>query len=133
MKLLLLLPLLLTSALSAAFAQEVTLDTARPVVTRCVPESGSSAVDPGTTDIRVTFSKDMQPGAWSWAMIGKESYPGTSESPSYLDDKRTCVLPVKLQPGKTYAVWINSEKFQNFKDTKGLVAVPYLLVFNTRD
>jgi len=133
MKVLLLCSLLLVNALSVAFADEITLDTARPVVTKCVPESGSMTVDPGTTEIRVTFSKDMQPGAWSWAMIGKESYPGTSESPRYLEDKRTCVLPVKLQPGKTYAVWINSEKLQNFKDTKGQVAVPYLLVFKTRD
>ncbi len=63
-------------------------------------------------------------------MIDKESYPGTSESPRYLEDKRTCVLQVKLQPGKTYAVWISTEKLQNFKETKGQVAVPYLLVFN---
>ena len=132
MKLLLLVSLSLMSGLSAAFAQEITLDTARPVVTKCVPESGSSGVDPATTEIRITFSKEMQPGVWSWAMIGKESYPGTSESPRYLEDKRTCVLPVKLQPGKTYAVWVNSEKLLNFKDSKGLIAVPYLLVFKTR-
>ena len=133
MKIILLFSLLFANALSFAVAQDVSLDTARPVVIKCVPESGSAAVDPSLTEIRVTFSKEMQPAAWSWAMINKESYPGTSESPKYLDDKRTCVLPVKLQPGKTYAVWINSEKLQNFKDTKGLVAVPYLLVFKTRD
>jgi RNA polymerase sigma-70 factor (ECF subfamily) len=132
MKILLLFSLLLANAISSALADEVTLDTARPVVVKCVPESGSAAVDPGITELRVTFSKDMQPG-WSWAMINKENYPGTSESPRYLEDKRTCVLPVKLQSGKTYAVWINSEKLQNFKDTKGMVAVPYLLVFKTRD
>jgi RNA polymerase sigma-70 factor (ECF subfamily) len=133
MKILLACSLLFVNAISFARAEEITVDNARPVVTKCVPESGSTAVDPGTTEIRVTFSKDMQPGAWSWAMIDKESYPGTSESPRYLEDKRTCVLPVKLQPGKTYAVWINSEKLQNFNDTKGQVALPYLLVFKTRD
>jgi hypothetical protein len=133
MKSKLILSLLLTSAISIALAEEITLDTARPVVIKSVPESGSAAVDPSLTEIRVTFSKDMQPGAWSWGMINKESYPGTSESPKYLEDKRTCVLPVKLQPGKTYAVWINTEKLQNFKDSKGMVAVPYLVVFKTRD
>ena len=133
MKTVLFLSVLLTSAISIAFAEEITLDSARPVVIKSVPEAGSAAVDPGTTEIRVTFSKEMQPGIWSWGMINKESYPGTSESPKYLDDKRTCVLPVKLQAGKTYAVWINTEKLQNFKDTKGLVAVPYLIVFKTRD
>jgi Bacterial Ig-like domain len=133
MKLLLLSSLLLASARSFALADEVTLETARPVVTKCVPESGSATVDPSTTEIRVTFSKDMQAGVWSWGMVNKESYPGTSESPKYLEDKRTCTLPVKLQPGKTYAIWVNTEKLQNFKDTKGMVAVPYLLVFKTRD
>jgi RNA polymerase sigma-70 factor (ECF subfamily) len=133
MKSILFFSLLLVSAIPVAFADDISLDMARPVVIKSVPESGSAAVDPSMTEIRVTFSKDMQPGAWSWAMINKESYPGMSESPRYLDDKRTCVLPVKLQPGKTYAVWINSEKLQNFKDTKGMVAVPYLLVFKTKD
>jgi Bacterial Ig-like domain len=133
MKILLLLSLLIGSATLVPGADEITLDTARPVVIKCVPESGSTAVDPGTTEVRVTFSKEMQPGVWSFAMVGKESYPGTSESPRYLEDKRTCVLPVKLQPGKTYAVWINSEKLLNFKDTKGQIAVPYLLVFRTRE
>jgi|ERR1041385_461768 RNA polymerase sigma-70 factor (ECF subfamily) len=132
MKILLLFSLSLASAIPLALADEITLDTARPVVIKCVPEAGSSAVDPGTTEIRVTFSKEMQPGVWSWGMMDKESYPGTSEAPKYLEDKRTCVLPVKLLPGKTYAVWINTEKLQNFKDTKGLVAVPYLIVFKTR-
>jgi hypothetical protein len=133
MKILFVFSLALASALSVAPADEITLDTARPVVTKCVPESGSASVDPGLTEIRVTFSKEMQPGVWSWGMIDKESYPGTSASPRYLDDKRTCTLPVKLEAGKTYAVWINTEKLQNFKDTKGRVAVPYLLVFKTSD
>src|SRR4051812_13952064 len=133
MKMIALVLLFLANTLPLAVADEITLDTARPVVIKCVPESGSAAVDPSLTEIRVTFSKDMQPGGWSPGMINKETYPGTSASPRYLEDKRTCVLPVKLQSGKTCAVWINTEKLQNFKDTKGLVAVPYLLVFKTRD
>lgn len=34
-------------------------------------------------------------------------------------------------PGKFYAVWLNSEKFHNFKDATGTPAVPYLLTFRT--
>jgi hypothetical protein len=133
MKTKLFLSRLLPSALSVAVAEEITLDSARPVVIKSMPEARSAAVDPSTTEIRVTFSKNMQPVTWSWGMIDKESYPGTSEAPRYLEDKRPCVLPVKLQPGKTYAVWVNTEKLQNFKDAKGQIAVPYLLVFKTRD
>jgi hypothetical protein len=38
---------------------------------------------------------------------------------------------VKLEPRKTYAIWLNSGNFGNFKDTSGNSAVPYLLVFET--
>jgi len=41
------------------------------------------------------------------------------------------VLPVKLEPGKTYAIWLNSRKFGNFEDSDGRSAVPCLLVFRT--
>jgi hypothetical protein len=130
----------LTSVLMFAFvslvspvrAEDLTLESARPVVIKSVPEAGADGFDPAATQISVTFSKQMQGGTWSWCVLSKETYPGTSEAPKYLDDKRTCVLPVKLQPGKTYAVWINSEKFYEFKDMKGQPAVPYLLVFRTR-
>lgn len=74
----------------------------------------------------------MQDG-WSWAMITKESFPTMDGKPKYLADKRTCVLPVKLEPGKTYAIWVNSgDKFTNFKDAGGRTAVPYLLTFKTK-
>jgi Bacterial Ig-like domain len=126
--------LLSTAALlSSGRAQDISLETARPVVIKSVPQSGADDVDPAMTEISVTFSKPMKAGSWSWAMIARESYPGTADAPKYLDDKKTCVLPVKLQPGKTYAVWVNSEKLQNFKDAQGNIAVPFLLVFKTRD
>ena len=41
-------------------------------------------------------------------------------------------MKVKLEPGRTYAIWVNSEKFGNFKDADGRSAVPYLLVFQTK-
>ena len=110
---------------------EVTLATAPPVVVRTVPEAGSDGVDPRLSEIKVTFSKDMLDGSWSWATFGKENFPKVAGKPKYLDDKRTSVLPVKLEPGKTYALWLNSEKFGNFKDADGRPAVPYLLVFRT--
>ena len=116
----------------AACAQEVTLESAPPVVVKTAPEAGSAEVDPGTTEIRVTFSKEMQDGSWSWSTASKESYPEAAGKPKYDAHKRTCVLPVKLQPGRIYAIWLNSQKFRNFKDAKGQPAVPYLLVFKTK-
>ena len=42
-------------------------------------------------------------------------------------------MPVRLEPGKGYVIWVNSPKYNNFKDTSHQSAVPYLLVFETRN
>jgi archaellin len=130
---LLILSIIGAALLSEARAEDISLETARPVIIKSTPEAGADGVDPSTTQISVTFSKNMQGGSWSWCVLSKATYPGTGETPKYLENKRTCVLPVKLQPGKTYAVWINSDNFHDFKDTRGQLAVPYLLVFKTRE
>jgi hypothetical protein len=117
---------------TAILAGDVSLESVPPVVVKTLPEAGAPSVDPKITEIKVTFSKDMKDGVWSWAKISNESFPMLAGDPKYLADKRTCVLPVKLEPEKTYAIWVNSEKFANFKDTGGRSAVPYLLVFKTR-
>ena len=114
-----------------ARADDVTLESVPPVVVKTVPEAGAGDVDPKLTEVKVTFSKDMQDGTWSWSTLSRESFPKVTGKPKYLADRRTCVLPVTLEPGKTYAIWVNSEKFTNFKDTEGNSAVPYLLVFKT--
>jgi hypothetical protein len=119
-------------ARAASLADDVTLESVPPVVVQTVPRAGTSEVDPKLTEIKVTFSKDMQDGSWSWATLSKKSFPNVDGKPRYLADKRTCVLRVKLEPEKTYAIWVNTEKFGNFKDTEGRSAVPYLLVFRTK-
>jgi len=113
-----------------AQTQKPSVKTAPPVVVKTVPEAGSTGVDPAITEIRVTFSKPMQNGSWSW--VGKEYMPQTTGQPCYLADGRTCVLPVKLQPGETYMIGINSQSFGNFKDRQGRSAMPYLLTFETK-
>jgi RNA polymerase sigma factor (sigma-70 family) len=110
----------------------VSLTNAPPVVIRSMPVSGTNTVDPGLKEIKVTYSKDMVDGSWSWSTWGENTFPETTGKPHYMEDKRTCVLPVKLQPGKTYAIWLNSNNFGNFRDVQKHSAVPYLLVFKTR-
>ena len=116
----------------ALAADVITLENAPPVVIKTSPTAGATDVDPKLSEIRVTFSKQMKDGTWSWSTLTKQSFPQIAGDPHYVDDGRTCVLPVKLKPGKTYAIWINSAKFGNFKDTNEQSAVPYLLVFRTK-
>jgi RNA polymerase sigma-70 factor (ECF subfamily) len=105
---------------------------APPVVVKTVPQAGSDDVDLGLKEVRVTFSKEMTDQSWSWSTAPEGDDLPDSGKPYYDKDKQTCVLPVKLEPGKTYAVWLNSERFHNFKDAQGRAAVPYLLVFATK-
>jgi len=121
------------AALSPTLAADISLESAPPVVVKTEPVAGATRVDPQTSEIVVQFSKAMQDGNWSWSTWGEENFPEMKGESKYAADKKTCILPVKLQPGKFYAIWLNSDKFKNFKDTAGRPAVPYLLTFSTTE
>ena len=121
----------LVSALALGVIQAQDIETMPPVVIKTVPESGAKNVKPGEVEIKVTFSKEMKNGSWSWSTAWQDSTPEIIGKPKYDGDGKTCVLKVKLEPNKSYGYWLNSQKFQNFKDRTGRAAVPYLLVFET--
>jgi hypothetical protein len=123
--------LVLLAGVLTTHADEISLQSAPPVVIKTVPAAGSTSVEPGLTELRVTFSKTMQDGSWSWTTFGEDSFPEITGKIHYLEDGRTCVAPVKLAPGKFYATWLNSDSYQNFRDTNGISSVPYLLTFKT--
>ena len=111
----------------------ISIDSMPPSVVQTFPQAGDTAVDPAITEISVTFSKEMMTqDMWSWVMVSKDSFPRITGDIKYLDDKRTCVAPVKLEAGKTYVIWFNSPKYNYFKDKNQNSAIPYLLVFQTR-
>jgi hypothetical protein len=124
--------LFLAASVSIALAQSAD-DSVPPAVVKSAPQAGANAVDPGQTELTVTFSKDMLPNSWSWVKVSDESFPKLTGEPRYLADQRTCVLPVKLEPNRHYRIWINAEsKFNQFRDRAGHPAVPYLLDFKTK-
>jgi RNA polymerase sigma-70 factor (ECF subfamily) len=106
--------------------------TAPPVIVATEPRDGADDVDPALTEIKITFSKEMQDGNWAFAQVSKEMFPQTTGKPHYLEDHRTCVLPVKLEPGKTYILALNKPPFDSFMDTEKRKALEYMLVFETR-
>jgi hypothetical protein len=107
------------------------LESMPPVVVKTVPESGAKDVAPSIGEIKVIFSKEMTDNSWSWSTVWQGSTPEALGKPKYEADGKTCVIKVKLEANKTYAYWLNSEKFKNFKDRQGHSAVPYLLAFRT--
>ena len=124
-------------AINAGMVQaesKISVNTMPPVVVKTIPRAGDTFVDPSIKEIRVTFSKDMMTqDMWSWVIVSKESFPQIVGDVRYLEDKRTCVAPVKLKAGKTYAIWFNSVQYNAFRDKHNNPAVPYLLVFQTRE
>lgn len=111
----------------------VSLASVPPSVVMTVPRCGDAAVDPRTSEVSVTFSKDMKVTGhcWSWCGMTEDTFPALAGETRFLGDNRTCVLSVALEPETTYAIWINTDKYHSFQDPGGHTAVPYLLVFRT--
>ena len=131
-----LLVLFIAGHAGTVFARsDISVQSMPPVVVKTFPQPGDTKVDPAIREVRVTFSKDMMTNnMWSWVIHTKESFPEIAGEVRYLADGRTCVLPVKLYPGRTYAIWFNSPNYKHsaFRDRANNPAVPYLLVFETR-
>ena len=118
-------------AAASSRASGPTVDLVPPVVVHTEPVSGTDDVAAGVRELQVRFSKPMTDQSWSWAEAWPGSVPEMIGGPNYDSDRRSCSVKVKLEPGRTYACWLNSERFTNFKDTSGNPAVPYLLIFET--
>jgi RNA polymerase sigma-70 factor (ECF subfamily) len=93
------------------------------------PPQGARGVDPSLTEITVTFDQDMSTTGWSWTG-GGPVYPETTGRPHYRD-QRTCVLPVRLEPGRFYRVGINSKSHRNFRSVGGRPTPPRAIWFCT--
>ena len=107
-------------------------DSTAPNVIETFPVSGSTDVDPSIREISATFDEPMTDGNWSWAHTNKSKFPEMSGQPYYKPGLTENILPVNLESNKEYEIWINSEKFQNFKDQAGNSATPFRLVFKTK-
>jgi hypothetical protein len=101
-----------------------------PRIVETSPRIGADDVDPATNEIRVTFSEPMG-GGFSWTGGGPD-YPPTTGSAHWTEDRKTCILPVKLEAGHYYRVGINSTSFQNFRSAAGVPARPSAIYFTTK-
>lgn len=101
-----------------------------PQIVSTTPARGASDVDPGLKEIAITFDQDME-GGMSWTGGGPEYPPSPEGKQAHWRDKRTCVLPVKLQGGHHYRVGINSVSYRNFRSAAGVPALTSAIWFTT--
>ena len=104
--------------------------TAAPRPVKITPEIGATDVDPALKEIRVTFDRDMNTDGMSWCGAG-EHFPKIDGEAKWVD-KRTCVLPVKLEKGKAYRLALNWGAHRDFQSDEGVPAVPTAVYFCTK-
>lgn len=101
-----------------------------PVLVSSTPASGAEEVDPSLVLLRFEFDRPMQPDSWS--ITGSpEEQPRMEGTPSYDAERRTLSVPVRLEPGRSYRLWLNSERFQGFKSAQGVPLAPVEIRFRT--
>lgn len=102
-----------------------------PRIVGTIPTVGAKDVDPATSEIVVTFDRDMARG-FSWTGGGSNYPPIVEGQKPHWRDSRTAVLPVKLEPGRYYRVGVNSKSHRNFRSAAGVPALPSAIYFTTR-
>lgn len=106
------------------------VSTSPPQVVRLEPANGATEVDPSITVLRATFDRPME-ASWSWVTEGS-NFPEATGKAYFEPDARTAAMPVRLEPGHTYVIWLNSEEYRLFRDLQGTPAQPLRWVFSTR-
>ncbi|MCL2304563.1 MAG: DUF4932 domain-containing protein [Planctomycetaceae bacterium] len=106
----------------------------RPKITALNPPNGAKDVDPGITEISVTFDRPMN-GGMSWcSKDGHATFPTRKPVPAiWSDDRLTCTLgEITLEPGKTYNIWLNTDTIDDFRSTDNIPLKPVHYTFTTR-
>lgn len=99
-----------------------------PKIISTIPEFGDCNVDPDLREIVIKFDQDM---GSLYSLTGTLNQPQFTGKPQWTD-KRTLSVPVKLYPGKLYALSFNSARFQGFSSLNGVPLNPEDLLFKTK-
>ncbi|MBO9595470.1 MAG: hypothetical protein J7599_21385 [Niabella sp.] len=96
-------------------------------------KNGATNADPKTTELRITFSKEMMPGnyySFDYPEKGKDYFP-IKKVIGFENNNKTCVLSVALLPGREYGFIITDKSFRS-KEGYPLKAEKYTVTFRTR-
>lgn len=106
---------------------------AEVTVVSTFPQAGATDVASSTREVKVRFSGPVNTTGWSLVTTDFGAELPVEDRPSFSEGNVLCTIPVKLKPNTKYAVSINSDRFNNFRNAKNpeVPVKPYLLVFTT--
>ncbi len=102
-----------------------------PHVVALSPANGATDVDPDTKEIVVTFDRTMSGTSWSFCQKSDIDFPEFVTRPSFDKTKTVITVPVRLAPGKTYNIYLNSPPYIGFRSAKGGVLQSVHYTFTT--
>ncbi len=104
-----------------------------PRVVRTEPAHAAVGVDPGTDLLVIEFSESMRPEGMS-LVGGGRSFPELTGDPKWSWATPTRLeIPVALQPGVTYRIGVNSNRYDSLRAVDGTPSVPFPWVFSTAE
>lgn len=104
-----------------------------PKVVALSPANGATGVDPALKEIKVTFDRPMNTTSWSFCQRSDRDFPEVPSKPSFDKSRTVITLPVRLVPGRTYNIYLNSPPFLGFRSAKGGVLQSVHYTFTTAE
>jgi hypothetical protein len=107
-----------------------------PRIVALSPINDDKKVDAATAELRIEFDRPMQTDAYALAgdpakMPHAAMTPTGPAKARFSPDGKIFLLPVKLEPGKTYAYSINSLDLLGFRSAEGQFLDPVPVTFTT--
>jgi RNA polymerase sigma-70 factor (ECF subfamily) len=115
---------------TAVAAAPAAAATSAPQAIAFDPPLDATGVDPARTTLSVTFDRAMDREGWAWVIESSETAPEIGDS-AWDAATRTNTAQVRLAPGRTYVVWINSPSYLYFRAPAGQPLEPVRWTFST--
>ena len=105
-----------------------------PQLQDTAPPQLADDVDPDLGAVVLTFDQPMMDLSWSVQPLrrGGEWFPDLPDRPHYDASRRQCTIPVRLEAGRVYWIWVNSPIHRYFMTDDYRRAAPRALLFATR-
>jgi tetratricopeptide (TPR) repeat protein len=112
-----------------------------PAIISTNPEIYINDVNSRLDRITIKFSRPVQPSSWFYSSLSPGILPQVTGEPALDSSSTEWILPVRLEPGKVYAIAFNCgdtikdiENFSaGFRGMSSKMCKPFVLVFATAD